>query len=252
MGRAPRAGAAGPGADANQEIHRATRPACTERTSCRLPCAAQVREQVHLSVPQGSNKISQLSLLDSKEPGLSRNEIRSTPPRALLAFKRATTFMLHPPAATLGNLPALLALDRCDIEMAPQIEPNLQPVETGWDVAADIELFAFTGPAQSNPPSSSDTSVLRASYFTSPLHSANLWRPTMVDWYTKGALTIIALALVTIAIQQTIGAAQSQTTPAPAQTNSLCGGRDNPCSVTNYCHDRNSNEWRLCDTFFRP
>jgi hypothetical protein len=66
----------------------------------------------------------------------------------------------------------------------------------------------------------------------------------MVDWYTKSALTIIAIALVTIAIQQTIGTAQSQTTPP-------CGGRDNPCSVTNYCHDRSTNEWRLCDTFFR-
>lgn len=71
----------------------------------------------------------------------------------------------------------------------------------------------------------------------------------MIDWYTKSALTIIAIALVTIAIQQTIGTAQSQTTPA--QTTPLCGARDNPCSVTNYCQDRSANEWRLCDTFFR-
>src|SRR5262245_35813726 len=39
MGCAPRAGPAGPAADASQEIHRATRAACTERTSCRLPYA---------------------------------------------------------------------------------------------------------------------------------------------------------------------------------------------------------------------
>jgi hypothetical protein len=74
----------------------------------------------------------------------------------------------------------------------------------------------------------------------------------MVDWYTRSALTIIAIALVTIAIQQAIGTAQSQTAqPQTAQTIPLCGGRDNPCSVTNYCHDRAANEWRLCDTFFR-
>lgn len=63
----------------------------------------------------------------------------------------------------------------------------------------------------------------------------------MVDWYTKAVLTVIAGALVTLAVNQIVQPAQSQVGP--------CGTRDNPCSVTTVCR------WVLgttpCDSYVK-
>jgi hypothetical protein len=48
----------------------------------------------------------------------------------------------------------------------------------------------------------------------------------MVDRYTKGVLTVIAVALTAIAIERS-------TSPAHAQMPS-CGNAGNPCYVSNY------------------
>jgi hypothetical protein len=65
----------------------------------------------------------------------------------------------------------------------------------------------------------------------------------MVDRYTKGVLTVIALALALIAIQQFTGVAQSQY--------NNCGAFNNPCSVTQLCRKGTYTSWGSCDDFVR-
>jgi hypothetical protein len=55
----------------------------------------------------------------------------------------------------------------------------------------------------------------------------------MVDSYTKAVLTVIACALLAIALQQFVNPAQSQ--------GGACGDRQNPCSVTTVCKRFGSN-----------
>ena len=49
----------------------------------------------------------------------------------------------------------------------------------------------------------------------------------MIDRYTKAVLTVIAIALSTIAVQQVVG-------PARAQLGTECGSRITPCFVTTH------------------
>ena len=63
----------------------------------------------------------------------------------------------------------------------------------------------------------------------------------MTDRYTKIMLTVIAVALTTIASRQFLETAEAQTPP--------CGAQMNPCAVYNVYRD--GYEWKPCYKFDR-
>ncbi len=62
----------------------------------------------------------------------------------------------------------------------------------------------------------------------------------MADRYTKIVLTVIAVALSIIAIQQVTSVAQSQS--------GMCGSASKPCHTTSQCYDFG---WKTCDAVVR-